>query len=111
MGAFDFTVITIIGDYKEALKYVRWKCDDMETDFESFDKNYLPAGKCFFREGYVPIIWIPRKPKTPREYGTLAHEALHAVYHMFDWANLPMTLDTEEVMTHSMTHIIANSLK
>lgn len=110
MGAFDFEVIVVVGDYKTTLAYVSWKFDDKDTDLEAFDQEYIPRGRCFFRRGYVPVIWIPRKPKTPREHATLAHESLHAVFHLFEWANLPLTRDTEEVMTHSMSHIITNAI-
>ena len=105
MGAFDFTVIGIRGEYKKSLEFVKWKFD-VETDFESLDNGYIPRGKCFFLKGYIPIVWIPCKPKTSREHATLAHECLHAVFHLFEWANLPLTRDTEEVMAHSMSHLI-----
>ena|SRR3990167_8016815 len=111
MGLFDFDVVCVIGDYKNLGKYIQWKFEDDSFDPEDFDMKYECRGKCCFKKGYVPVIWIPKKPRTPREYATLAHEALHAVYHLFDWANLPMTRDTEEVMTHSMAHIINNILE
>lgn len=109
MGMFDFVVIVIIGDYTVAKSYVSWKFEDKETDLDEFNREYEPRGMCFFRRGYVPIIWIPKKPKTKREHATLAHESLHAVFHLFDWINLPLNRDTEEVMTHAMAHIIANA--
>ncbi len=109
MGAFDFTVIVVVGDYKTACAYALWKFEDKETKID--DMGYDCRGKCFFRRGYVPIIWIPHKPKNNREVATYAHECLHAVFHLFEWANLPLTRDTEEVMTHSMAHLIANGLK
>lgn len=111
MGAFDFSVIVIVGDYKTACAYTLWKLKDKETNLEEYDMDYEPRGKCFFRRGYIPIIWIPRKPKTHREHATFAHECLHAVFHLFEWASIPLTRDTEEVMTHSMAHLITNGLK
>lgn len=110
MGVFDFTVIVVVGDYKTACAYVLWKFEDKETDLEAFDMNYKPRGKCFFKQGCVPVIWIPKNPKTAREHATLAHECLHAVFHLFEWANIPLTRDTEEVMTHSMAHLITNAV-
>ena len=106
MGIFDFTVIVLIGDYSKACRRVEYKFEAKDANLERFDMGYIPRGKCFFRRGYVPIIWIPRKPKTPREQATLAHESLHSVYHLMEWANIPMTRDTEEAVTHSMAHII-----
>lgn len=110
MGAFDYSVIVVIGDYGEACKYALWKCDDNITKPEDFGGAYEARGKCFFRDGYVPIIWVPKKPQTAREHATFAHEALHAVYHVFNWAGIPLSPQTEEVMAHCMAHIIANAL-
>ena len=111
MGVFDFAVIVVIGDYKTACAYTLWKFEDKETDLEKWDMGYESLGKCFFRRGYAPIVWIPHKPRNSREHATYAHECLHAVFHLFDWANLPLTKDTEEVMTHSMGYLIANGIK
>ena len=110
MGVFDFSVNVVVGDYKTACAFVLWKFDDKETDLESEDMNYIPRGKCFFTQGYIPIIWIPKIPKTKREHATYAHECLHAIFHLFEWANIPVTRDTEEVMTHAMAHLITNGI-
>lgn len=111
MGVFDFSTIVVVGDYRTALAYVRWKFEDKTSRLEESDIGYVSRGKCFFRVGYVPIIWIPKRPTSKREHATYAHECLHAVWHMFDWANIPITRDTEEVMTHSMAHLITNGIK
>ena len=110
MGLFDFHVICIIGDYKKTGEYIRRKFDDKDFDPANWDLGYEPRGKVFFRQGYVPVLWIPRKPRGAREHATLAHEALHCVYHLFEWAAVPMTRDTEEVVAHSMAHIINSVL-
>ena len=109
MGLFDFTVVCVIGNKKKADEYVAWKFDDKELP--NFDQGYETIGRCYFKRGYVPVIWIPRKPKTTREHATLAHECLHAVFHLFDWVGLRVTRDTEEVMTHSMAHLIDSILR
>lgn len=113
MGIFDFSVIVLFGDYKTTLNYVAWKFHDKEgeVDINEANMNYAPRGECFFKRGYVPIIWIPKKPKTMREHATYAHECLHAIFHLFEWAGIPVTRDTEEVMTHAMAHLITNGIK
>jgi len=112
MGAFDFAVYCVVGDYNNACRYVAWKFED--SAFESFaqdsNKGYEPRGKTFFRTGYVPVIWIPKIPQTPREYATLSHECLHAVFYMMDWANVPTIIETDEVSAHAMAHLINNIL-
>src|SRR6185436_9998614 len=98
MGIFDFEVIVILGDYGKCEKYIQWKFEEKDLDIACWDFGYEPRGKVFYKQGFVPVLWLPRKPKTPREYATLAHEALHCVYHLFEWASIPMTRDTEEVV-------------
>lgn len=111
MGVFDFDVCAVIGDYEKMGEYIAWKFEEKDFDPKRWDHGYKPRGKCFFCTGYCPIIWLPRLPKTPREHATFAHEALHAVYHLFEWSSLPMTRDTEEVVCHSLAHIVTNLLK
>jgi len=111
LGVFDFSVVCVVGKYENLGKYLRWKFEDNSLDLDDFYDGYKPRGKCCFCRGYVPVVWIPRLPQTPREHATLAHECLHAVYHLFDWASLPLTSDTEEVMTHSMGYLISEFTK
>ena len=111
MGTFDFSVKVIVGDYKETCRYVLWKFEAPDFDINATNVGYEPRGKCFFKAGYVPVIWMPKKPTTPREHATYAHECLHAVYHLFEWAGLAATRDTEEVMAHAMAHLITNGIK
>ena len=56
MGVFDFSVISIIGDYKKTEKYIRWKFDDKDFSSAKWDMEYEPRGKVFFRQGYVPVL-------------------------------------------------------
>ena len=109
MGLFAFDVITVVGSYDDALKYTLKK---FEID-EDFDNNFgfEPRGKCFYRIGCVPIVWIPKIPRTPREIATLSHEALHAVFHLHEWAGIPVTPETEEMTCHAMAHITNDVLE
>lgn len=106
MGLFDFDVICIIGAQKNADTYVNWKFETNEVDDIWENKGYEARGRCYYKAGYVPVIWIPRKPRTPREQATLAHECLHAVMHLYDWAGLTVSYQNEEVMCHAMAHLI-----
>lgn len=108
MGLFDFTVLVVTGESKKLNEYLAWKYEDGGFDLESLDRGYECRGRCFYKKGYVPIVWVPRKPRTAREQGTFAHECTHAVFHMFEWAGLSINRETEEVMTHSIAHLIAS---
>lgn len=107
MGTFDFTVICIVGsDHKKVIKYLRWKLQDDSI----MDDLSEARGRCYHKKGWVPVIWIPSKPKTPREYSTIAHEALHATFHMMRWAQIGINEETEEVVTHAQAFIITSIL-
>lgn len=106
MGIFEFAVVAVRGDYSKMDEYIKWKFDDKDIDIESWNGGYAPRGQVFFRRGYAPVLWIPRRPKTAREYATLAHEAIHCAYHLFRWVNMPLTSDTEEVVAHATAHIV-----
>lgn len=41
-------------------------------------------GATYYHPRCHPVIVIKRKPKTPTEIGTLAHEAVHAVTNIFE---------------------------
>lgn len=111
MGIFDFSVIVIYGNQDNVQKYVNWKFEDENFSVVESQRGYEPRGQTFFCKGYVPIIWLPRKPKSPREYGTLSHECLHSIYHLFDWADVPMDRSTEEVAAHAMGHMVTEILE
>lgn len=107
MGMFTFDVLCVIGEYEDATKYTAKKFEYPYYEQFAIDSNkgFIPRGKCFFMSGYVPVIWIPQRPVTSREHATLAHECLHATMHLFSWASIPQSADTEEVMCHAMSHI------
>lgn len=111
MGMFDFTINVVIGDYKSLTPYIQYKFDDPHFNTEHFDGGYECCGKTVYAHGYCPVIWIPRIPKTAREHATLAHECLHAMYHVHRWAGFPLDDSTEEIVTHGMAHIINEVLK
>lgn len=111
MGMFDYTVCCAIGDYEETVKFAQRRLDDNDTDFDASNKGYLPRGKTFHRPGYVPIIWIPSKPASPREHATLAHEAIHAVFCLLGWASVPIDKLNDEVIAHATGHIVNRILE
>ena len=106
MGMFDYRIFVVVGPHCGLEKYVQLRYDD-----KNFKTEDNARGKTIYRTGYVPIIWIPRKPKTAREHSTLAHEAHHAVRHLFNWAGIERNDETEEVAAHALGHIVNEILK
>lgn len=106
-GTFDFTVTCVIGSDKGLQEYVRWKLED-----QGITLNDPARGRYFLRQGYAPVMWIPRAPRSPREYGTLAHEMLHIVRVIMDWVGMPpLNHDTEEAYCHALGHGVTKILE
>lgn len=113
MGLFDYTVRVCVGDHEKAKEYIAYVFEEKYDELADGNRGYEARGICYHRTGYVPIVWLPRYPETPREYATLAHEVIHAVNHLFDlfdWSATPLTRDTEETFAHSVAHVINNAL-
>jgi len=108
---FDFSINVVIGKYEGLNEYVRYKFEDDYFDIKNSESVNGAYGWSIYCPGYCPIVWIPRYPKTPRQYGTLSHELFHAVCHMSRWANLDLTDNSEEVFAHALTHLITKVLE
>ncbi len=108
MGLFDYTIRCVFGLQANAHKYVAYVFDDedIEDALSHEQRGNVARGTTFYKTGYVPIVWMPAFPTTPREQATFAHEVIHAVNHLFDWVGIPYTKDTEEVFAHSVAHVI-----
>lgn len=111
MGVFDYKVKLIVSeDYKEVGKYLSWNFSD-ETLTADTDSMKEARGRCYHKWNYCPVIWIPRRPNNSRAVATLAHEILHAVGHVTDWANIKYCNETEEIFTHMQAYILDWALK
>jgi hypothetical protein len=109
MGMFDFWLNVVIGKEEGLSEYVAFKFETTEDD--KILSGWKRRGAVFSKGNFCPILWLPRYPRGPREQATVAHEALHIVYDIMAWAGIPMTRDTEEVVTHAMGHIISKILE
>ena len=104
MGMFDCAVRVVVGEFTLAHGYVQWLYGDEPTIDE---EQGLVRGRFYSHAEMVPVVWIPRAPKTPREHATVAHEALHAaVWVLRTWASMPFSDDTEEAFAHALGHLV-----
>ncbi len=74
MGMFDFGINIVFGKFETMEEYLNYKLEDEESwdMFEDF-ADYKPRGRYIFKVGYCPIVWMPKRPRTPREYGTFSY--------------------------------------
>lgn len=111
-GMFDFSFVYLEGPRKNVEKFVRWKLDDYETPIQApAQAAYGAHGLTFYRPGYVPILWLPRKPRTAREHGTVAHEVLHIVVRLMNWADVTLSSESEEVYCHAVGFAVTQVLE
>jgi len=59
---------------------------------------------------HSPVIWMPKKPKSGRELSSLAHEILHAVFEIMDWAGVKYDKSSEEAFAYLHTHLMQQFL-
>lgn len=82
--------------YEHTLKYIE-------------DERKDRRGATFYGVRLHPVIVLPKYPKTADQIGTLAHEALHAVYNVFDL--IEETNRAEEIVAHSIGAIVRTVLQ
>lgn len=102
----EYKVIVVIGDndYLDKTAY-KWNYNKGDV---FLDEN--KRGACFYRSSCHPIIALRVFPKTPQEIGTLAHEALHAVYDII-YTKIEEKNPAEEIIAHSVGAIVRTVLE
>lgn len=58
------------------------------------------SGQCFIRDGVISIIVIKKEEEDENFISTLAHELLHAVFHMARQVDVSFSEDSEEWFTY-----------
>jgi hypothetical protein len=107
-GTYDFGINLVLSqDEERVLRFVRWKFEDKEYSVPLG----VSRGRVFYRCGYCPILWLPNKPRTAREYGTLCHEVFHVVCSAMGWAAIPLADSSEEAYAHLIGYLTTEILK
>lgn len=109
MGMFDYRVYAAIGDHAQAPKFIAKIFEEPEDVWRKRIGKPV-KGQTYFKDGCCPIIWLPRFPKTPAEYGTLAHEAAHAVNDMHYYLGIGLDPKNDETFTHAVGYIVRKVL-
>lgn len=108
-GTYDFTYHVFVGtDFDAMTKYVRHQFDEPNWSYH-FEHS---LGCLIYKFNYQPVIWLRHKPKTPREFGTLAHEVFHLVCYILDrWAGMTLRHEvSEEAYGHLTGKIVTDIL-
>lgn len=105
---FGYEIACIVGPLKNVPKYVAHYHHREPPSLEELKTGY---GWTFYSSGRAPIVWIPRFPKNPREYGTLAHEVAHAVTAMLDWKGVPIKANCDETFCNALGYGVTKILE
>ena len=89
-------------DREQVKKFLEYYFDEENEGFCVEEHG----GKCFIKDNLVPIVWVPRKPKTTKEIGTLTHELGHALMKCFQFIDIKHTEETDEVWQHSIGYLV-----
>ena len=99
----EYKVIVVWGTEKFLKKVAKdWNYGDLIVDKDD------TRGKTYYKSDCQPIIYLPRRPKTATELGTLAHEAAHAVSNIYKYIKEYET-DTE-IFAHSIGAVVRETL-
>ncbi len=92
----EYKAYVIWGKPKEAKDYIN---SYFESDFELSEFSDC-RGKCFYRKGFHPTVWVNDKD---RFWATLAHEAIHAINYIWEFVREE---NRDEVFAHSVGAIV-----
>ena len=96
-GTFDLDIyVYITKDTNNIRNQISYTIDVTPEDI-SFDARAIT----FFRAGYPIILWFPEIP----EPSILNHELTHVTVSILQWANVPLSNDTEEVYAFEMQYL------
>lgn len=108
-GIFDVEMTCLVGPYDNVEKFVAWRFDDEQMKPE---RQTAARGMFFHHKGCAPIIWIRRRPRSPKEYGALAHEIMHVMCFLIsEWAGIQLSRDTDEVYCYALGHAMTSILE
>ena len=102
----EYKVIVCFGDKKQIMRVL--KAYQFPTDFDLGSYLENNRGLTIYHPDCHPVIAMPKRPTTPTEIGSLAHEAVHAVEHIFIGIKEPLG---GEIFAHSVGAIIRLTLK
>ena len=99
---FPYDVVVCLGVTKEnILKYFKKKFVDglSESDKECLEITHQ-KGRTLQLDNRAFILWLPKYPKTPSNFGDLQHEINHVVNLMFMFMGNKLTSDCDEVTAY-----------
>ena len=111
-------IYVFIGSLSELKSYV--KSTFTEEEYEDFvdmvmkteHKETYSASFFYNNLDGQGIVHVPRYPRTPIEIGALAHEILHATFHVLNFCHVEYTYDgNNEAYTYLHEHLMRGAFE
>lgn len=80
-----------------------------ESDRESIKAGL--GGRCWHGMTDLTVIWIPRQPRKPYDYGCLVHETTHAAVQLLSDVNIEINSKNDEPLAWLIDYIVRDFLK
>ncbi len=97
-GTFDLDIYFYITDDTALVRNKITEIVNIETDSSLFDAR----GLTLYNYSYPIVVWFPKNITDP---ALINHELLHVVVSILNWANIPLSNDTEEIFAYELQYI------
>ena len=116
LDVFDAQVLIAMGATESDITNFIKKNSEVEPSAEflemlQIDQNDSQMGRSIFdSETNWKILWLRHYPKTPYEYGILAHEASHIAHFILENMGVEWSAENDEVVCYTVGYIVKEAL-
>lgn len=105
-GYFQKNLLIIFGGKEQLMRELRKYHTEEEVKGVLEGFTFKENGKTVYDAKFNTFfIWMPEKPKTAQEAGTLAHEIFHATCAMLENMGMALSDDSEEAYAYTIGFI------
>lgn len=106
LAIFKRNLLIIFGGKEQLMRELRKYHTEEEVEGVLEGFTFKENGKTVYDAKFNTFfIWMPEKPKTAQEAGTLAHEIFHATCAMLENIGMALSDDSEEAYAYTIGFI------
>lgn len=108
-ATFEYYFVLLVGPRAGVEAYMRWRFDDSDPETDLRPSTFRAC--VFTSKNRAPVLWMPKTPRSAEDIGLVAHEALHVVKDLMDWAHIPLGEASEEAYCHALGFVVRSVLE
>lgn len=105
---YEYDLHVCIGDYEWWLEYLRKHHGYVHRDQSSYGGETILMSNS--DGSYVLSIWMPDMEFTSKDYGTLAHELLHAAFFVMKEIGIQIDADNAEPLNYYFGYLMTETV-